>query len=162
MKREGREFLPEKDGGEKSVFSEIKQVGIVVRDLERAKKYYESIGIGPFESPNRPASTGVILRGEHSNAKHKLMLAQLGSVQLELLQPVEGESLAMEYLQRQGEGIQHIAFQVDDIEAALVKLDKLGVKVLQRVLRPTSPGAALLETDAIGGVIIELIQRPSD
>jgi len=145
----------------KSLFSEIKQIGIVARDMYKVKEYYESIGIGPWESSGKPPIDNTLLRGKPLEAKHSTLFTQVGSMQLELLQPVEGESTAREFLEKRGEGIQHIAFHVESIEDALPKVAELGIKVLQRGWRPDGGGYALLETDAVGGIILELIQVPS-
>jgi len=151
----------EKSGAEKPLFGEVAQVGIVVKDIDKAVEYYHSIGIGPFAPSGKPPVPEHTIRGETSHAVHKTVFAQMGPVELELLQPLEGGggSSAREFLERRGEGVQHIAFFVDDLDSALSRVAEMGIEVLQMGRRPGGGGYALLDTDAVGGVIIELVQK---
>ena len=99
----------------------INQVAIVVEDLQRvAENYWNILGIGPWsifpwESPlvyNRK------YHGETVWAREKIALAQVGAVQLELVQPVEGPSIYGDWLKEHGEGLHHLNFLVDDVDEA--------------------------------------------
>ena len=94
-------------------------------------------------------------------AELKLKMVQLGSVTLELLQPVEGDFTHKEFLDSNGEGIQHIAFTVDDID-----FDKETAKMVEKgcpvILTAKDLGTggrcAYFDTRKVGDVIIELME----
>lgn len=140
---------------------EFCQVGVVVEDMDRAIKYYEDLGIGPFEARKVPPPQDRVVHGKPApDIKVVSMHAQLGpGIRLELVQPISGESLQKEFLQRHGEGINHIAFYVDDLDKEVTELVKKGFKVIQSVRRPGSQSTAYFDTDKVGGVLIELTQQ---
>lgn len=146
---------------EKFPFSRIDQVGVVVRDLEQAVKYYSSLGIGPFE----PLDLKRIERSVHGkpaeDVRNRSRVARMGSVQFELLQPVSGESVQKEFLEKRGEGINHLGFLVDDLDKEVNRLTAKGFTVISSVRYSGGGGVAYLDTDRIGGVLFELIQWPS-
>lgn len=147
----------------KSSFSEIKQVGVVVKDISKAIDYYSSLGIGPFRtlpSGGVPHYLGKKIRGKPADYTMEIRVAQVGLVELELIQPLEGDSIQKEFLEKKGEGINHLGFFVDDIDEEEARLTKQGFRVLANGRRPTGGGFTYFETDAIGGVLLELIERP--
>jgi len=141
------------------------QIGIVVRDLERSKETLSSIfGLGPFhtiEWPNRPESR-YWYRGEEESIKVRQAFVQAGSLELELVQPLEGTRNAYwEFLQAKGEGIHHVLFETEDMDKAVEEFARQGVKVLQNGdgIRPGTRWA-LLDTQDLVGFLIELRHRP--
>jgi catechol 2,3-dioxygenase-like lactoylglutathione lyase family enzyme len=147
----------EKNTEVESPFLRLIQVGVVVKDLDQAIKRLSSLGIGPFTPMLLPPDAEQWFRGKPLNAKFKISGARLGEIVLELIQPVEGESPHQEFLDIKGEGIQHIAFAVDDLDREVTKLTKQGVKVLLNANLP-DVRVAYLDLGA-GGLVIELIQR---
>ncbi len=140
-----------------SPFSRLIQVGVVVKDLDKAVERLSSLGIGPFTPMLLPPEAEQRFRGKPLDAKFKISGARLGEIVLELIQPVEGESPHQEFLDSKGEGIQHIAFAVDDLDREVAKLTKQGVSVLLSAnLRDVR--VAYLDL-GVGGLIFELIQR---
>lgn len=139
-----------------SLFSRLRQVGVVVKDLDKAIEYYESLGIGPFRRLSLDALTDKMQYGKPYDFKMRVALAQMGPVELELIQPVDAP-LQQDFLDAKGEGINHVAFSVDDINKAEAILVKNGMKVLQRVRRANG-GSSYFNTDAVGGVLFELHQ----
>jgi catechol 2,3-dioxygenase-like lactoylglutathione lyase family enzyme len=147
----------EKNTAVESPFSKLIQVGVVVKDLDKAVERLLSLGIGPFTPMLLPPDAEQWFRGKPLDAKFKISGARLGEIVLELIQPVEGESPHQEFLDSKGEGIQHIAFAVDDLDREVAKLTKQGVSVLLSAnLRDVR--VAYLDL-GVGGLIIELIQR---
>ncbi len=141
------------------------QIGIVVRDLERSKKALTSIfGLGPFhtiEWPNRPDSK-YWFHGQEESIKIRQAFVQAGSLELELIQPLEGTRNAYrEFLDSKGEGIHHVLFETEDMDEAVNDFARKGVKVLQTGtgIRPGTRWA-LLDTQEIAGFLIELRHRP--
>ena len=77
----------------------LHHIAVVVRDIDKAVEYYQSLGI---------ASVGREVIFPESKPKIRAKFVQIGSVPIEFIQPVEGESPYKEFLDRKGEGIQHI------------------------------------------------------
>ena len=135
----------------------LHHVGIVVKGIEKASEYYMStFGIGPF--PIREAHMeGVLLRGRPVSPRIKVGSAQSGDVQIELIQPVEGESVYAEFLSTHGEGLHHLGFIVSDFDAEMAKLTALGIKPIF-TRKSARNSFAYLDTDKVGGVIFEILQ----
>jgi len=147
----------DKNAAVESPFSRLIQVGVVVKDLDKAVERLSFLGIGPFTPMLLPPEAEQQFRGKPLDAKFKISGATLGEIVLELIQPVEGESPHREFLDSKGEGIQHIAFAVDDLDREVAKLTKQGVSVLLSAnLRDVR--VAYLDL-GVGGLIFELIQR---
>lgn len=137
----------------------VEQIGIVVKDMDRAIEYYTStFGWGPF-SIHEVGMEGAMLRGRPTTAKIKVAFAQSGPVQLELIQPLEGENIYTEFLDGKGEGLHHLGFQVDDLDNILAELAKDGIEpVFHHSYPEVGISFAYLNTDRIGGVMFELIE----
>jgi catechol 2,3-dioxygenase-like lactoylglutathione lyase family enzyme len=140
------------------------QIGIVVQDLERATELLGSLfGIGPFrfiEWPNRPDSK-YFYRGSEEHIKIRQAFAQVGPLELELIQPLEGDRNAYrEFLGAKGGGIHHILFEVEDMERVVAALARGGIGVLQSGtgIRPGTRWA-LLDTQELVGFLLELRHR---
>lgn len=144
----------------KSIFSKIDQIGVVVRDLDKAIEYYQSLGIGPFRSVSATVTERKVRGVPNDSWKFRLSVADMGPVQFELVQPVAGDTLHKEYLEKKGEGINHLGINVDDIEKAQAELEKKGLKVIYSVRFLGGGGAAYFDTGEVGGVLFELMQFP--
>ena len=131
------------------------QIGIVVPDRDRTTKLLTSLfGIGPFRSvewPDRPESK-YYYRGVEERIRVKQAFVQLGDVEVELIQPLEG-----------GGGIHHVLFEVTDIDSVIQELAKSGVTVLQSGtgIRPGTRWA-LMDTQQLLGFLVELRHRPGE
>lgn len=136
----------------------IMQVGVVVRDIDQAVKRLESLGIGPFESRLLPPDREEWYRGQPHKANVKISMAQVGDVQLELIEPLEGKSVHGEFLDSKGEGIQHIMFSVKDFDKETARLTEEGAVELLRAKFPGGPELAYLDLN-VGGIIVELVQQ---
>ncbi|MDH5390269.1 MAG: VOC family protein [Candidatus Bathyarchaeota archaeon] len=132
-----------------SKFSKVDQIGIAVKDMETTMKFYEKMfGIEPFPT----------VESAVDSAKLKIGLFQLGEVQIELIQVLEGETTHSKFLEKRGEGLHHLGFFVEDIEKELARLEKGGIKVLERGTVLGVVKFAYLDTENILGVVLELIQ----
>ena len=112
----------------------INQVAIVVNDLELvAKNYWDILGIGPWAiyEWETPLVYDRTYRGEKAWAREKIALVQVGDVQLELVQPVDGPSIYRDWLQEHGEGIHHMNFVVDDLAETSAALANEGFPLIQ-------------------------------
>jgi len=137
-------------------FTEIKQLGMVVRDIDKTVEYYTSLGIGPFK-PLAMNITEKWVRGKRVELKGRALVVKLGPVELELIQPLEGPSIFFEFLKKRGEGLHHLGFPVENLDGEEERLVKQGLKVLQKGRGPNC-GYTHFETDAIGGVVLEILK----
>jgi methylmalonyl-CoA/ethylmalonyl-CoA epimerase len=145
---------------EKSPLANLIQIGVVVKDMDQAIKRFSALGIGPFYTKMPPSNAKSLFRGRPFVAAErvKIMAAQLGNTELELVQPLEGESSHREYLEAKGEGIQHLGFAVGDLDKAADKLTAGGSSVLMIGRRADGSGVTYLDLQA-SGVIVELIKH---
>ena len=135
----------------------ISQVGIVVKDAAKTAEYYSSVfGIGPFDIQEFEMP-GVIFDGKPVTAKMRIARAQMGPVEIELIQILEGGEYYTEFIRQKGEGLHHLGIQIDDFDTydrLLTELDKKGIRpVLSR--RGRRQAFAYLHA-AVGGVVLEL------
>ena len=112
----------------------INQVAIVVKDLEEvAQNYWNILGIGPWKifDWEAPLVYDRTYHGKPVCTRERIALTQVGNVQLELLQPVEGPSIYADWLDQHGEGLHHINFLVDDVDEVAGTLQAQGFPSLQ-------------------------------
>jgi methylmalonyl-CoA/ethylmalonyl-CoA epimerase len=144
-----------------SSFTKVIQVGIVVRDVEKTIERLTALGIGPFNKMALPPDREEWFRGKRMYAEFKIYGAMIGDIQIELIQPISGDSPHKEFLETRGEGIQHIACAVEDVQKEVDKLTGEGADVLMRARFPGGRGVAYMDLGA-GGLIVELIQRTTE
>jgi methylmalonyl-CoA/ethylmalonyl-CoA epimerase len=115
------------------VFGKLHHVGIAVRDMDQALAHLESLGIGPFKGEGRTKSFVVsfkgVLRGQPAEWKTRISNAQLGDVQLEVLEPAEGPQAIRESLDASGEGLHHLGFLSDDVDTEIEKGLRKGLQI---------------------------------
>ncbi len=142
-------------------------VAVIVRDMDEAVEYYQSLGIGTFQPEfmlDSSTYTDYKVYGKTPDIIDKTRMRMLqigsGSFLLELVQPLEGEPIYKEFLKSKGEMLHHIAYIVDDLEKETAELAKKGIPIITRVYRSsTGAGFAYFDIRKDGRVIIELIQR---
>ena len=141
--------------------TEIMQVGVIVKDLNKTIDFLTKLGLGPFDKffASHPSAT---VRGKKAAYSVETAGSQLGAVQLELIEHQSGETVQKEFLDEKGEGMHHILFRVSDLDATIEKFSKQGVQVLQQDRFVGGGGMAYMGTDDIGGMVIELVQYPDD
>jgi methylmalonyl-CoA/ethylmalonyl-CoA epimerase len=136
------------------VLTRIDHVGIACRDLAAKIAFYES-------------AFGLILVSQELNAEQGVREAMLqvadapaGRSYVQLIEPLRPDTPVGRFLDRRGEGIHHIGYGVNDIEAALSAIGATGIRLLDSRPRHGSMGAAIafLHPADIGGVLTELVQ----
>ncbi len=139
----------------------VSQLGFVVRDTPETVRYYEQVfGLGPWTIMDGE-TTDCINRGEPVTIRGKIGIAQVGAVQFEVIQIMEGESIHSEFLEERGEGLHHVGFYVRDLDARLEACGQGGIEILQKGTIKQGPltiNYAYLDTVSIGGVVFEFIQ----
>ena len=141
--------------------TEIVQVGVVVKDLDKTVEYLTSLGMGPFKisTVTHPSAT---VHGEKVFYQVRLAKSQQGPVELELIEYQKGKTIHKEFLDERGERLHHIKFTVKDINATVNRFAEKGIEPLQQDRAVGGGGMAYLDTARIGGVIIEVSQRSPD
>jgi catechol 2,3-dioxygenase-like lactoylglutathione lyase family enzyme len=115
--------------------SSIKQVGIIVRDVEAAARAWaEVLGLPmpEIEITDPVEVTRTEYRGEPTSARARLAFFRLGPVELELIEPVGEPSTWKDQLDQHGDSLHHIAFQVRGMRQAVENLRAQGLPVVQR------------------------------
>ena len=136
----------------------MSQIGIVVKDMDKTIEYYEKVlGLGPFVRPDITYKEKHYY-GKKVNFEFIMGFCSLGSVEMELIQPITGPTIYHDFLKEKGEGLHHLGFDVKDIEQKLALCKEMGIKIIQGGQGATSH-FEYLDTAATGGVIFELIQR---
>ncbi len=128
----------------------INHIGIAVRDIEEAARFYtEHLGLelgGVEEVPDQ---------------KVKVAFLPIGEVRLELVQPTSPESPVAKFLEKNGPGFHHIAYQVEDVAAEVERLKAEGVRMVDQTPRSGAHNTkiAFVHPKASGGVLTELVQE---
>jgi hypothetical protein len=102
-------------------------------------------------------------RGVEEQVRIKQAFVQLGDVEVELIQPLEGHNGYQDFLDKTGGGIHHVLFEVNDIDPVIEELAKSGITVLQSGtgIRPGTRWA-LMDTHKLLGFLVELRHRPGE
>ena len=141
-----------------SPFTNFGQIGIIVGDIEKARKNLEEIGIGPFGGLDAEPTVKWEAWGEPAEVRLKMLFTKIGPLELELIEPVS-DCMQKDYLQTHGEGIQHYSFFVDNIDEVVEYMAEKGYNVVQRGWRATKGGYAFFDTEEKCGFMLEVIER---
>jgi|ETNmetMinimDraft_35_1059890.scaffolds.fasta_scaffold86877_2 4-hydroxyphenylpyruvate dioxygenase-like putative hemolysin len=134
-------------------------IAIEVKDLDKTVDFYQSnFGIGPFIIQERV--NDCILHGKKTQYTARWATTRLGGGQiaLTLTHIIDGESIHKEILMEKGEGVSSICFDVADLDAEIVKLEKKGIGVTQYIKRKNGGAYAYMDTGKIGGMLIQLLE----
>ncbi|MDF2570960.1 MAG: methylmalonyl-CoA epimerase [Sporomusa sp.] len=128
----------------------VDHIGIAVKDMEQAKKFYTEV-------------LGMTAMGEEvvEQQKVKVCFIPCGDSEVELLESTSPDGPVAKFIEKNGEGIQHVALRVDNIEAALADLKEQGVRLIDESPRYGAGGAsiAFVHPKATGGILLELSER---
>ncbi|HLA39587.1 MAG TPA: VOC family protein [Candidatus Glassbacteria bacterium] len=146
-------------------FGEVSHLGWVVKDLHATIDYWEKIGIGKIYVDEEHRLENTFFRGKPADVLVRWGWAQLGRVGLEMFEPVRGYSAYDRFMEKHGEGIQHVAFAqetVEQLESRLAALAGVGVEVLERGTFRNGQGIFVyLDTEPAIGVDVELAYDPN-
>ena len=128
----------------------IHHIGVAVSDLDEAVSTYERLFGAAVEARETIAAQGA-----------EAVAMTMGEGRVELLAPLGEDTPVGRFLARRGEGMHHVAFEVDDLRAELARLDGEGVQLVDHNPRPGLYGlqVAFLHPDAVHGVLTELVTR---
>jgi len=135
----------------------VYQLGYVVHDIEKTCDFYQSTyGVGPFNVIPEVDMEGAILRGTPISTKIKVAFAKSDKVELEFIEPLEGENLYTEFLAAKGDGIHHLGFVVDDMVAWKKEFAARGFEpVFHHDM--VVMDFAYFDTSVLGGLMLELL-----
>jgi len=141
----------ENSGTHKLELKTVDQISYAVKDIDAVVEAWSSMyGIGPWSYLE---NGGVDYKGRPW--KIKMAFAYLGPLQIELVQCTEGRIFQSRFLDTWGEGVHHIGFYVDDVDAEVADLVAKGAKLFVH-----DPGRfAYLDAGGPGGAIFELMQK---
>ncbi|MCA9743329.1 MAG: methylmalonyl-CoA epimerase [Deferribacteres bacterium] len=128
----------------------IDHIGIAVSNLQAAVQKYQAL----FQKA--PDHIEQI-----DNQRVNIAMFRVGEPSVELLEGTDDESPISQYIQKRGEGIHHICFDVDDLDAAIAAAEQSG---MEKIPQDDDRGAggtrvAFLHPKTTGGVLIELVQK---
>ena len=128
----------------------IDHLGIAVESIDQASAFWQDI-------------LGLPLEGSETVDSQKVTTAFLpvGDSEVELLESTAPDGPVAKYIAKRGQGIQHVAFRVENLEAALAELKAKGIPLIDEVPRPGAGGArvAFVHPKAANGVLVELCER---
>jgi methylmalonyl-CoA/ethylmalonyl-CoA epimerase len=128
----------------------IDHLGLAVNSIDSGKRFWTDV-------------LGLPLEGTETVAEQKVTTAFLpvGESEVELLESTAPDGPIAKYIEKKGQGIQHVAFRVADLEAALAELKEKGVRLIDKTPRTGAGGAkiAFLHPKETGGVLVELCER---
>jgi len=129
--------------------SKVNHIGIAVKSIDSHVPLYRDIMGMEFEG------TEVV-----AEQKVKVAFLSVGETRIELLEPTSPDSPVARFLEKNGEGIHHIAYEVENIEAALDRLRNENIRLIDEAPRCGAHGTriAFLHPKATGGVLTELCQ----
>ena len=131
----------------------IAHIGIAVRNLDEALRLYHD-------------TLGLPLHGRETVESDRVTVAFLpiGDTQVELLEATDPESPVARFIEKRGEGVHHVAFEVDDVDEALEILREQGFRLIDETPRAGAGGArvAFVHPRTTNGVLIELCEKDAD
>jgi len=128
----------------------IDHLGVAVKSIDKGKEFWTDI-------------LGLAFEGAETVEAQKVTTAffPVGESEVELLESTAPDGPIARYIEKRGEGIQHIAFRVENIDEALEELKEKGVQLIDETPRTGAGGAriAFLHPKSTGGVLVELCER---
>ena len=144
----------------------VAQIAFVVEDLDlTVENYYKIFGIEPwhFYTYQKPFVPRMTRKGEPTDYAMRVALSYFGTMRIELIEQVKGDTVYTDFIRDHGYGIQHLGVLVDDIKASIAQAEAAGISMVMdgAGFGPDDDGHyAYLGTEKYIGTTIELIQRP--
>ena len=131
------------------MIAKINHVGIAVSSIQEAIALYTDV-----------LGLPVVAEETVEEQKTKTAIISVGESKIELLEATDPESPIATHIERRGEGIHHLAFEVDDINAALKRMRDKGIRLIDEEPRKGVENStiAFLHPKATGSVLLELVQ----
>lgn len=126
----------------------IDHLGVAVKSLAAAKSIYEKLGLS--------VSPEEVVEAEQV----RVVMVPLGESRLELLEPTSENSVIAKFIAKRGEGLHHVSLRVPDLQAAVERLKKDGVRLVSDEIRIGAGGHryVFVHPSSAGGVLLELVE----
>ena len=126
----------------------IDHLGIAVKSLAVAKRFYEQLGLSVSAEETVPEE------------KVNLVMATVGESRLELLEPTSDDSAIAKFLAQRGGGLHHVALRVPDLASVVARLKNDGVRLVSDEIKTGAGGHryVFVHPSSAGGVLIELVE----
>ncbi len=126
----------------------IDHLGVAVKSLAAAKSIYEKLGLS--------VSPEEVVEAEQV----RVAMVPLGDSRIELLEPTSENSVIAKFIAKRGEGLHHVSLRVPDLEAAVERLKKDGVRLVSDGIRIGAGGHryVFVHPSSAGGVLLELVE----
>jgi methylmalonyl-CoA/ethylmalonyl-CoA epimerase len=127
----------------------IDHLGIAVKSIEQARRLYESMGLA-------------VLEEEAEEEGIRSVMIPVGESRLRLVEPLDKTTAVAKFLEKQGEGLHHLAIHVDDISGTFEEMKQAGVRLLSDEIEIGAGGrlSFLVDPAAANGVLLEICQDP--
>lgn len=131
------------------MIKKISHIGVAVKNIEEARKLYEEVfglKVGDIETSEEQ--------------KVKVAFIPIGDTRIELLEATDPQSPIAKFIESRGEGVHHIAFETDNIEAELLRFKEKGLRLIDEKPRPGAHGTkiAFIHPKSTLGVLFELCE----
>lgn len=128
----------------------IDHLGIAVRSLAEARKFYEALGMA------------VLAEEVVEHEKVRVAMVPVGESRIELLEATSEESVIARFIAKRGEGLHHVALSVPDLSATVEQLKKNGTRLISDEIKVGAGGHlyVFVHPSATGGVLLELCEDP--
>jgi methylmalonyl-CoA epimerase len=132
--------------------SEIDHLGIAVKSLAKATKFYELLGLKPMPEETVEAE------------QVRLAMVPVGESRIELLEPTSDDSPIARFLAKRGEGLHHVALSVDDLSGTVERLKANGTRLISDEIKVGAGGHlyVFVHPSSAGGVLLELVEDPPE
>ncbi len=132
--------------------AKIDHLGIAVKSIVEARAFYEALGLHVTHEETV----------EHERVKTAIL--PVGESRVELLEPTEEDSPVGRFLAKRGEGLHHVALEVEDIQAAMERLRSQGARLLSDEVRVGAGGHLyfFVHPASAGGVLVEIVQAAGE
>jgi len=144
----------------------VGQVALVVKDLDHTVEMLHAVfGVGPwhFYTYEKPLVRHMTYYGQEADYGMRIALSYFGQSRVELIEVKHGKSVYQDFIDRQGYGLHHLGFRIENMQAALQLAEEAGYPMIQDGSGFGLDGDghyAYLDTEKDFGFLIELIETP--
>lgn len=148
------------------LLKDVAQICILVPDIEKAVEiWWKKFGIGPWHlyTYGKPLVKRMTRHGKPCEYKMKIALSYIGKMRIELIEPLEGDTVYKEFIEDHGYGVHHLGVLTDDMKGSLKNAESAGIAMTMdgAGFGPDDDGHyAYLDTEKLIGTTIEFIERP--
>jgi 4-hydroxyphenylpyruvate dioxygenase-like putative hemolysin len=137
--------------------AKLDHLAMVVYSREKTVEFLSRLGFGPFRRFDYP-SQSIVYGKPATYLLHVALVRIAAELDLEIIETEGDNEIHRRFLRERGEGIEHVAFEVQDLETSIAAFEAAGYP-LMLARRVGKPGSVYMDTTAVGGIITELIRK---